>query len=139
MKLSKGRRGGKLEINMTPMIDVTFLLLIFFMTVNQVSKMNAEVLELPQLKGSQDQSEAVITLNVDQFGEIIVSGNRLTLGQFASLVGVELANHDKDPTRIKIVVRADRRGNCRTVNEVVAMLVRLDIRQVRIAVRSGEE
>jgi len=139
MKLSKGRHGSKLEINMTPMIDVTFLLLIFFMTVNQVSKMNAEPLELPQLKGSQDQSEAVITLNVDQYGGIIVSGNPLTLSQFVSLVSAELANNDNDPTRIKVVLRADRRGNCRTVNEVVAMLVRLDIRQVRIAVRSGEE
>ena len=139
MRLSKGRRGGKLEINMTPMIDVTFLLLIFFMTVNQVSKMNAEPLELPHLKGSQDQSEALITINVDQFGEIVVSGNRLTLAQLVSLVGAELRNNENDPTRIKVVLRADRRGNCRTVNEVVAMLVRLDIRQVRIAVRSGEE
>jgi biopolymer transport protein ExbD len=139
MKLSKGRRGGKLEINMTPMIDVTFLLLIFFMTVNQVSKMNAEPLELPQLKGSQDQSEAVITVNVDQYGDIVVSSNHLSLGQFASLVGGELAANQNDPTRIKVVLRADRRGNCRVVNEIVAMLVKLDIHQVRIAVRSGEE
>jgi biopolymer transport protein ExbD len=139
MRLSKGRRGGKLEINMTPMIDVTFLLLIFFMTVNQISETNNEPVELPQLKGSQDQSEAVMTVNVDQYGEIVVSGNRLSLGQFASLVGGELAANANDPTRIKVVLRADRRGNCRVVNEIVAMLVRLDVRQVRIAVRSGEE
>jgi len=139
MKLNKGRRGGKLEINMTPMIDVTFLLLIFFMTVNQISNTNAEPVELPQLKGSQDQSEAVITVNVDQLGDIIVSGNRLSLGQFASLVGTELAANENDPTRIRVVLRADRRGTSRVVNEIVAMLVRLDIRQVRIAVRSGEE
>jgi biopolymer transport protein ExbD len=139
MKLNKGRRGGKLEINMTPMIDVTFLLLIFFMTVNQISNTNAEPVELPQLKGSQDQSEAVITVNVDQLGDIIVSGNRLSLGQFASLVGTELAANESDPTRIRVVLRADRRGTSRVVNEIVAMLVRLDIRQVRIAVRSGEE
>lgn len=139
MKLNKGRRGGKLEINMTPMIDVTFLLLIFFMTVNQISNTNAEPVELPQLKGSQDQSEAVITVNVDQLGDIIVSGNRLSLGQFASLVGTELAANESDPTRIRVVLRADRRGTSRVVNEIVAMLVRLDIRQVRIAVRSGDE
>ena len=41
MRLSK-HHGTKLEINMTPMIDVTFLLLIFFMTVNQVSKAQRE-------------------------------------------------------------------------------------------------
>ena len=138
MRLAK-RHGTRLEINMTPMIDVTFLLLIFFMTVNQISETNAEPVELPQLKGSQDQTEAVMTVNVDQYGEIVVSGNRLSLGQFASLVGEELAANENDPTRIKVVLRADRRGNCRAVNEIVALLVRLDIRQVRIAVRSGEE
>ena len=138
MKLSKGRHGSKLEINMTPMIDVTFLLLIFFMTVNQISNTNSEPVELPQLKGSQDQSEAVITVNVDQVGDIVVSGNHLSLGQFATLVGTELAAQERDPTRIRVVLRADRRGNCRVVNEIVALLVRLDIRQVRIAVRSGE-
>ena len=38
MRLAKSATARRLEINMTPMIDVTFLLLIFFMTVNQVSQ-----------------------------------------------------------------------------------------------------
>ena len=53
MRLSKRHNPG-LQMNMTPMIDVTFLLLIFFMTVSQVSAVNKEQLELPQLKGSED-------------------------------------------------------------------------------------
>ena len=44
---------------MTPMIDVTFLLLIFFMTVSQVSKLNREQLELPRQQGTEEQQPTI--------------------------------------------------------------------------------
>jgi biopolymer transport protein ExbD len=140
MKLSKGRRGSKLEINMTPMIDVTFLLLIFFMTVNQVTKMNAESLDLPVQKGSQDQSDPTITINVDRYGDIKVSGNLLTLGQLAAVVAEEIKNNEGDTSRVKVTLRADRNGNCRTVNDVMNLLQqKLDIKQVNLGVSTGQE
>jgi len=138
MRLSKGRH-TKLEINMTPMIDVTFLLLIFFMTVNQVSKTNSEPVELPHLRGSLEQAEQPLIVNVDQAGQIFVSGNPLPAAALVTLINGELAARDNDPSRMNVVLRADRRGNCRAVNEIVDLLVRLDIDKVRIAVRSGEE
>ena len=45
------------QLNLTPMIDVVFLLLIFFMTVSQVSKINKERLDLPQQQGAEEQPE----------------------------------------------------------------------------------
>jgi biopolymer transport protein ExbD len=138
MRLSKQRHGGRLEINMTPMIDVTFLLLIFFMTVNQVSRANSEPLELPELAGSQDQSESSLIINVEQSGGIVVAGRSLTTASLVPLIAAELAAHGNAPERINVTIRADRRGDCRTVNEIVALLVRLDINKVRVAVRSGQ-
>ena len=139
MRLARKGRGTRLEINMTPMIDVTFLLLIFFMTVNQVAKTNSEPVELPKLPGSQDQSESSLIINVDAAGRIVVSGRTLPPAALVSLVAGELAAHGNDPSRIKVVLRADRRGTCRAVNEVVGLLVGLQINQVRIAVQSGQE
>ena len=72
MKLSKHRRETLAKINMTPMIDITFLLLIFFMTVTQVSKINKEQLELSQQKGTEEQQEGVVTVNVTKEGQVIV-------------------------------------------------------------------
>jgi biopolymer transport protein ExbD len=137
MRLVKRSRGARLEINMTPMIDVTFLLLIFFMTVNQVSNINKERVSLPQLTGSQDQSEGSITVNIDEAGQIIVSGNAMTPSGLVTLVTSELAKVENDPSRLTIVVRADRRGTSRAVNEIVKMLERLEIRRVRIAVEKA--
>lgn len=123
-------------MNMTPMIDVTFLLLIFFMTVNQVSVVNKEQLELPQQRGSQDQSEATITINIDEAGGFFITGERRTLPEVISLVDDDLRTHDNDPTRINVVVRADRRGTSRGVNQIVSALDKLRIHKVNIAVEA---
>src|SRR5437868_8059135 len=98
---------------MTPMIDVTFLLLIFFMTVNQVSKTQRERVALPQLAGSQDQSQQSLVINVDRAGQIIVATNRLTLPELVGLVSGEvakLAQEHKEPDQLSVVLRADRYG-----------------------------
>jgi biopolymer transport protein ExbD len=127
----------KLEINMTPMIDVTFLLLIFFMTVNQMSKMNKEAIPLPALKGTQDQSEGSLTINIDREGEMIVSSRPVSMPELIGLVTETIATADNDPGQVTIVLRAHREGNCRTVNEVVRTLNKLAITRVRMAVESA--
>src|SRR5439155_10669642 len=136
MRLAK-RHGTRLEINMTPMIDVTFLLLIFSMTVNQVSKSQREQLPLPHLAGTQDQSQESLVVNVDRAGQIIVSANPITLPELIGIVSAELAKVENDSSRLTVLLRADRRGNCRTVNEIVTTLVRLNVNRVRLAVESS--
>lgn len=136
MRLSRKHNPG-LQMNMTPMIDVTFLLLIFFMTVSQVSAVNKEQMDLPKQQGSEDQAEAPITINIDVEGRIVVSGNRITLPQLVLEVKDEILRANNDPSQLTIALRADRRGTCRTVNEVVTALEKLDVRRVRIAVESS--
>ena len=123
-------------MNMTPMIDVVFLLLIFFMTVSQVSKINKERLDLPQQQGAEEQPTTSLTINVNRNGQIIVSGRTLTGPQLVSLVGEELARVGNNPNRVTIVLRADARGDSRVVNETVTSLNNLQITHVRIAVEA---
>jgi len=134
MRLAKRSHGSRLEMNMTPMIDVTFLLLIFFMTVNQVSNINREQIPLPPLAGTQDQSEGGVTINIDRAGEIIVSAQRVSLGELAGLLGQQLAAPNQSAATLTVVIRAHRDGDCRTVNEVVRLLNKLQITRVRMAV-----
>jgi biopolymer transport protein ExbD len=61
----------------------------------------------------------------------------VALAQLVHLANDELAKVGQDPGRLTVVLRADRRGTCRAVNEVVALLVRLDITRIRIAVENA--
>jgi biopolymer transport protein ExbD len=125
-------------MNMTPMIDIVFLLIIFFMTVTQVSELNKEMLELPELQGSEDQERTTLTINVTDSEELVISGRTITIGGLVDLMNQELARLQGDPSRLTVVVRADRRGQSRMVNEVVSALARLGLRQIRIAVQTPE-
>lgn len=133
MKLSKHKRQTTPDMNMTPMIDVVFLLIIFFMTVSQVSKINQERLDLPTAAGNEEQQPAMVTINVTQQERIIVSGNELTPTQLLTYIGDELFSVG-DPSQLSIVLRADRRATSRTVNLIVRELAKLNINRVRIAV-----
>jgi biopolymer transport protein ExbD len=135
MQLSKHRRAATARMNMTPMIDVTFLLLIFFMTVTQVSEVNKEQIELPQQKGAEDQIPVELIINVTQEGQIVVSGESIGLARLASMLGRQIADLGGDPDRVRIVLRADARGASGTVNDVVETLNKLQLKRVRIAVQ----
>jgi biopolymer transport protein ExbD len=135
MRLTKRRRTTNPRINMTPMIDIVFLLIIFFMTVSQVSEVNRENLELPVQAGAEDQKPAVLTINFVQDGSMIVGGVTYDLPGVISLIADELARVNDDPTRLTVVLRGDRRGSSGAVNDVVEALTSMDIRKVRIPVQ----
>lgn len=138
MKLNRRRHGHQLQMNMTPMIDVTFLLLIFFMTVSQVSAVNKMSVPLPQLKGSQDQQEAAITINVSQNGEINVGGDSVSLASVVLQLTAAVEAAGGDASRVAVTLRADRRGTSRAVNEIVRACNRLQIVRLRLAVESPQ-
>jgi biopolymer transport protein ExbD len=121
-------------MNMTPMIDVVFLLNIFFITVAQVSEVNNVRLELPRQQGSDDQKPSVLTINVDQEGQLIIGGNYYHLSELVAFVSDELLRLNDDPSRMTVVLRADRRVPSRFVNRTVNALAGLGIRKVRVPV-----
>lgn len=134
MKLSKQKRPTQARMNMTPMIDIVFLLIIFFMTVSQVSEVNRERLDLPKQRGAEDQRATNLTVNVNQFGHWWVSGRPLSEAELSRLVVKELAGVDKDPNRLVIVIRADQRAASESVNRLVHRLSEFRVTRVRIAV-----
>ena len=139
MRINKRTRSsGTLEMNMTPMIDVVFLLMIYFMTTLNASSISKEPIDLPPLKGTQEQTETGLTINISDRGEIFVVGQELSIPQLIPLVSEEIAKTNNDPSQVRVVVRADRRGTSRRVNEVVAALVKLEITRINIGVKEPD-
>lgn len=135
MRLNKSAKRKGVKPNMTPMIDVTFLLLIFFISVNQITEANNEPVELPVLQGSNDLQPSVLTVNVMEDGRTVVSGEVVSIDRFITIVTNELTRQGDDPSRVTVVVRADKRSDARPVNEIVRALTRLQITKIRIAVQ----
>lgn len=138
MRLSKRSRTTRAGMNMTPMIDIVFLLIIFFMTVSQVSEVNRERLKLPKQPGSEDQKASVLTVNFMTDETMVVGGVTYSFSELIGLVADELARLGDNPTRLTVVLRADREVASGTVNRVVEALAKMDIRKVRFPVEVPE-
>lgn len=64
------------EINLTPLIDVVFLLLIFFMVTTTFSKEAQIKLQLPEATSAvkADPEEKFLTIQINELGEYAVQG-----------------------------------------------------------------
>ncbi len=134
MRLTKRRRPPGIGFDMTPMIDVVFLLIIFFMTVSQQTILDAPPVELPQLAGSVDQEPTMVTLNILPNDSMLLSGQPIELAALENRLQRELIAVGGQPQRLIVVLRVDRRCDSTLVNRVVDLLKNLGISRTRIAV-----
>ncbi len=137
MKLSRHRRITRLGINMTPMIDIVFLLIIFFMTVSQITHSLEHPLNLPDIEqGGRSPETISITINLDDEGRLIIAGRQYSLAEALAATQRELERSRQRPARLNILIRGDRDCPGRFVNELVQGLNELGIYQIRLSVQS---
>ena len=82
---------GRLRANMTPMIDVTFLLVIFFVVVSQIVDRQSVPMDLPQpirpVSAMPTTARFVVNLLPNESGGIgsVVAGGEHTVAQSGGL------------------------------------------------------
>ncbi|WP_131282351.1 ExbD/TolR family protein [Blastopirellula marina] len=138
MRLCKSRNRHLPEMNITPMIDVVFLLLIFFVTVTQVSQANREQLQLPKQAGEKDQDRSTLTINIDRPGRMTVGGVAVDRADLATIVAAELEKVGGDPRQLKILVRMDQGAQSRAINQLVEQFEQFDVKLVELAVETPQ-
>ncbi len=130
------RRREPLGFNLTPMIDVTFQLLIFFVCANTWSHVeSAEQLALPApIRSAQDAAQVErprLTINLRPSGELLVMGRVESRERLAVLVQAESRRHGD---RLEVVLRAHRDVPFARTQEVFKVLAQAGVRKVRFAV-----
>jgi len=125
-----------LLIEITPMIDVIFLLIIFFMTTARFAQDTRAEIDLPREQGDQQEEaeEAGIVINIDSEGTVIVAGETMTMEDLDALVLSEAARTPgRDPEGLKLMIRADRNADTGRMNEIIKRLQRLGVGAARVA------
>jgi len=109
------RKAEEFDVNMTPLIDVVFLLLIFFMVSTTFDRQSELNIELPEASGEISESESVeIEIFIDSRGRFAINGEQLVNNQADTLLRVlrETAGSDKDP---RVIINADKNATHQTV------------------------
>ena len=132
----KKQRSDAFEVVVTSMLDINFLLIMFFMMTAQFQKETRAALNLPQERGEQkaEVDEAGLVINITQRGDIIVSHETLTIEELKQRVQSEIDRQGPGSSeRLKLMVRCDRDTHSDQFNRIVAMLRELGVGTIRIA------
>lgn len=119
-----------INLNLTPVIDVVILLLIFFIGVSQFAHSEREVdTRLPQVVEARPLASGTrqIIVNVNQRGEFIVAGEKLTFAQLAGLLQEETR---KNPEMQTVQIRADERVPFGYAAQVMGLCERQNIKHI---------
>lgn len=106
MKFRRQRR-EELGINLTPLIDVVFLLLIFFMVSTTFTRETQLSIDLPEAEGQAGEAtERQIEILIDETGQYRVNGNGLVDGRMRTLQAA-IYKISAGDTTLPMVITAD--------------------------------
>lgn len=132
-------KGSSPLFNLTPMIDVTFQLLIFFLVATRFAEEEREMnVQLPTASEAQPLTSRPreLLINIDDQGRYFVSGQPLTLDQLDPLLRQASVNN---PARQSVVLRADRRCRWQSVVAAMNLCQKHQIHDYRVTTREGPE
>ena len=127
-------------MDLTPMIDVVFQLIIFFVLVTEMAQAELEVLELPTAdQAAPDKlGRQPLILNVTRGGEIKYRRRELNRQQLFKLLKTE-AQLERDPTNPRlsaraVLIRGDVEAEYRYVQMIMQMCAAVGIWKLELAV-----
>lgn len=116
------------------MIDIVFLLIIFFITVTQITKVNQEKLPLPNVSFNEEQTITKIIINVRENGDIVVDGKGKSLAQTIYYLGQQIELKGNDPTQVRVTLRSDFRAKAATAKSLIREMKSLGLFAIQIGV-----
>lgn len=137
MKFARsGSRPKSMLLDMTPMIDIVFLLLIFFLTTAQLARESRAELDLPEERGEQreDVERAGLIISVLATGELMQGDRVITVTELEEIaIAQVVGGRDENGRLVRPLVRADRNAPAERLNEVFNALRRAGTGSARLA------
>lgn len=100
----KQRQRFKVEIPLTSLIDIVFLLLVYFLLTTNFMVEEGIKIKLPQAKASAPQTEEVITVYVDREGRAFLGTEEVPLSLLFDRLKQMIGRQENK----LVVIRADR-------------------------------
>lgn len=138
MKL-RSRRREDVELNITPLIDVVFLLLIFFMVSTTFEKQSQMKITLPEANEEvTDVIPDTVTIEIDTKGRVFVNKQSLVNSQLITIrEAIRDASHDMEaPT---VIIRADANATHQSVIKVMDAARQLGLIKITFATQKVRE
>ncbi|ADJ27407.1 ExbD/TolR family protein [Nitrosococcus watsonii] len=127
-------RHNQPEINLTPLIDVVFLLLIFFMVSTSFSRESALKVDLPEAAthSAERRNDTPLHIEIDKKDKIAINGKRLINNQPATLMTAmkAAAGNRKQP---QVIISADAKTDYQSIVTAMDVVQQLGFKRLSLA------
>lgn len=128
--------------DMTPMVDVAFLLLTFFMLTTVFSQPQAMEINMPDSKEPVEIAESnVLQVRVDQRGDVYWGFGREapTKAPFTDIEKILLQNANRNPEKTVTVLKVDREGTYKNAVDILDAFETGNVKRFAIAPMTEED
>lgn len=136
MKIPQRARQRGLSPQMTPLIDIVFLLNIFFLVASYFIRNQAqEEIELPTASQAEnlDEGQARLTVTIDATGQLFLGTNPIDRLQFDEQLTAAVLEAEGRPFELRL--RGDRRTPFEEIEPLLMSAARNQVTTLRFAVR----
>lgn len=106
---------GKPEISMAPLVDIVFLLLIFFMVTTVFPENDGLLIEKPDSENAAALDNEHLVIKIDQQGVAYIDKRPVTSDDITRLLKIALASKSKKA----VTIHADRRATTESLIDVI--------------------
>jgi len=137
MKLNKKRFQQPARFELLPLLDVIFLLLIFFVFVMLKMTMQSSInIELPQLVDSRQQTEELLIISINSKNQIFINEKITTEEQMVAQI-ISLQTEQKEQ-KLPILIRGDRQSDLGIALSILDKLRLSGFQQVAFATEKDQ-
>ncbi|WP_163559843.1 biopolymer transporter ExbD [Halomonas sp. NO4] len=119
------------EVNLTPMLDVVFIMLIFFIVTTSFIKESGVEIERPESSAASPRPDAQVMVAITQEGAVWVDGQAVDVHRVGDTVA-PLVSGDGS-----VVIQADREAATGLLIQVMDRIREAGVEQVAVAASRG--
>ena len=137
VKLKKSSAIGALSL--TPLIDIVFLLLVFFLVASRFAEEDRELnVQLPTASEARPyiSRPQELELSIGAGGQFFLGAEQMERTRLEQELRDAALNN---PTSQRVIVRADRRANWEHVASAINMCQRAGLHDVRPVIQPGDQ
>ncbi len=134
------RRREEAGVDLTPLIDVVFLLLIFFMVSTTFIRETQLKIDLPEASGEQQEiEEDVVEITVDRLGEYAVNDRLLVNKDMATLLRALDEVVSQQGSEVRVIITADANATHQAVVRAMDAAGKVGLSRISITTKQPSE
>lgn len=115
MRQWREQRSRGTDINMAPLIDMIFILLIFFLVTTSFVKESGVEVKRPAAASAEPQPQAQMIIGINPQGQVYIEGRQIPLQRLQQ----RMADFHAQQPGASVVVAADRNSRTNTLMQVL--------------------